>query len=264
MIVVVRRFDSSGDTLPSWKALASDGTVAFLSPAEAEVAALNPPSDADLRIGDLVAIVPVDFVPDIDAHVEGLFVVTPDGVRRVPDHIRHPWLAFWGRSAAIMLECIDSSIWPGTEPPWKFVDPRRLVMAACYALEQNPSPWPRSDKDRQQTIQFALEFLGSATAHTPNAPRRWECHDFVQVRACEAVITAVSAARRGDPLNCLEAVMSCMDYVCSTTNGEQQARILEVFVPLPVLFLSWFGYPDAISLRATTDTLKFRGEANSP
>lgn len=158
-VVLVRRFDPTGEELTRWEPLVrdADGRPEFLSLVKAKAAALNPSPDAGLRVGDLITAVLVEFVTDVDNRAHSLFVVTPDGIKAAPGVPRDlgkkiAWTGVWGQSPCAMLAASAS------------VDRRRLVLAACDCAETVLHLVPTGKERPRIALETARSWcLGRAT-----------------------------------------------------------------------------------------------------
>lgn len=262
-MVLVRRFDPTGEELAPWKTLYRDDEgVTFFSPPKAKAAALAPPRDADLHVGDLLVTVPLEYASPltIGEHATGLYVVTPKGVASVPKHPEFEerggsWLSVWGQDAERMLSLAVN------------VDRRRLVMAACDCVETVlPIVAPGEERPRKAietavawcrgaaTLdQVGLATAGAATyagqeAHaaqaSSQAPRNWG-----RFYAARAASFAASIAFYHDARQSIVNVAFAVEHVFGTkaeVTYQRLAPIVERWVPLPVALLTWVRYPDAI------------------
>lgn len=261
MVVVVRRFDPSGEELTTWAPLYGDDEgVTLFSPTKAKAAALAPPRDADLHVGDLIVTVPAEAVSGIEEYATGLFVVTPDGVERAPklaSGISGSWLIGWGESAWVMLRAARK------------VDRRRLTMAACDCAETVPHFVPAGEERPRIAIQTArawcfnrastddVRAAANAVDAFTSAGFAYGTNYLVDRAACAAASAASSAARAASDLDGggIFGAFGGADYDAANasfpgtpreTTYRALAPLVERWIPLPVVLLSRLGYPNAI------------------
>ena len=249
MVVLVRRFDPTGEELSRWEVLArdADGRPEFFSQTAAKKAALNPPTTgdgADLHIGDLIATMPAE-AAGYDEHATGLYVVTPDGVKAAPKPpgIMGSWLTGWGKDASVMLRTA------------KGADRQRLTMAACDCAETVIGhAWSTKARGalsmarawcRGATSAYDVGYAAYDTKHPrerPNSADLAAAHAAGVVAGGSAQLAAEDAA---------ESFAWWADG--AGTHRSHVARhlaamapLVERWIPLPVVLLAKLGYPGAI------------------
>ena len=250
--VLVRRFDPTGEDLSVWEPLArdADGSIAFLSPPKAKAAALAPPSDADLHVGDIIVTVPAEALSGIEEHATGLYVVTPDGVKAAsepPKDLGGPWLARWGQDAERMLGAASKSK----------ADSRRLVMAACDCAETvlhlvpAGADLPRAATEASRAWCLGQMDLGQVKAASETVAPSKSGYAGTARCAVSGAAWSVSTAcydeeARGELVKC---AAWCAAEAVRITNGTPNevtlrsfAPLVERWIPLPVVLLSWLGY----------------------
>jgi hypothetical protein len=243
------------DSLSPWEPLARDaeGIVTLATAEDAGRAALNPPTEAGLAVGDMLVVVPLECVSDVENHAAGLFVVTTDGVKAPPPHSIFPWLSFYGRFVGTMM-CRET--YDGYADG--FVDPRRFLLVAIEAAREALRVAP--DDDQLQTVVgLAIDWLrgDTCTKDTWVFMRPWRSgHNQTETWSV-----------RGGLLGCLDAATknlsreaytqaTCAAHAVlneSNDHGESWAPCIERWLPLPVVLLAKLGYPDAISFEPEPD-----------
>lgn len=206
-MVLVRRFDPSGEELPRWEPLArdADGGIAFLSHTAARKAARRPVEDNGVAVGDLIAVVPAEAAPFPEEHAVELYTVTPDGAKgapKPPKTLGGPWLLAWGQNIGRMTNVAKEAR----------VDPRRVAMATCACARAHAG---------DGSDPFALA-----------AVERW-------ARAEATLDEAVAAIQAW-------ADSPSADWLYDPRPFGQPTSVFEQWIPLPVVLLSALGYPDAI------------------
>jgi hypothetical protein len=284
-VVLVRRFYPDDDELPRWDLLYSDddGVTSF-SPAEAEAAALAPPRDADLYAGDLIVTVPLEAAPFPEEYATGLYVVTPDGVMAQPEP--HPmrtcqWFKFWGQGPYSMIEVCHP------------VERRRIVMAACDCAEMALNLVPSGEERPRIAIETARAWcLGRASTDDVlvavdnakiaaddalDALRVVEATDASAKTSARSALSAACAAYCAalaviaeTPGEAWSAANGVLQHVSRSTGGTRiddvhraMASLIERWIPLPVVLLSWLGY-DMISSELEPDAANTANASNTP
>jgi hypothetical protein len=251
MVVLVRRFDPTGEELARWEVLVrdEDGRPEFFSPPKAKAAALAPPRNADLHIGDLIATMPAEAAGH-DEYATGLYVVTPDGVKAAPKPpggivvgLGGPWLTTWGQNACVMLLAAAG------------VERRRLVMAACDCAETVLHLVPAGEDRPRKAVETA---------------RAW-CRGEASTAAATSAAKAAAAATFASPVS---ASASAASYAFSQpvfafvaareATLRALAPLVERWIPLPVVLLSTLGYPDAIPFDPSTVPASPTGPRENP
>jgi hypothetical protein len=245
MVVLVRRFDPTGEELARWEVLVrdEDGRPEFFSPPKAKAAALAPPRNADLHIGDLIATMPAEAAGH-DEYATGLYVVTPDGVKAAPKPpggivvgLGGPWLTTWGQNACVMLLAAAG------------VERRRLVMAACDCAETVLHLVPAGEDRPRKAVETARAWCRgeASTAAATSAAKAAAAATFASPDAASADATATASYAFSQPVF---AFVAACNAAGSGTPREATLRALaplvERWIPLPVVLLSTLGYPDAI------------------
>jgi hypothetical protein len=223
--------------------------VTFFSPPKAKAAALNPPRDADLHVGDLIVTIPAEAVSGIEEHATGLYVVTPDGVKAAPRAKKY-------RGSAPLTS------W--TEDPWNVsvsIPRSLLVMAACDCAETVLSLVPFGMDGPRDALKVARAWVAGETTRTAveeaarNAARAHNIARAIRndvagamasLAAADAAATAADAQRFFNTLQDVGAAR----YHKNQTDPEETYRLLapviERWIPLPVVLLAALGYPSAI------------------
>ena len=254
MVVLVRRFDPSGEELSRWEVLVRDvdGAIAFLSRPKAKAAALHPPQDADLHVGDLIVTVLAEAAAFPEEHATELYVVAPDGVKAAPEppkELAEGWLVTWGQDAGEMLRASAA------------VDRRRVVMAGCDCAETVLHIIPAADLRPREAIETARAWCrGDATldsvysdeqaaaAAANEAGRRKR--DDIRTAANAAWAAAHNASGGSSSYDGPVHFAAHAAYEHNGANHEATlhalAPLVERWIPLPVVLLSTLGYPDAI------------------
>jgi hypothetical protein len=258
-MVLLRRFDPTGEELARWEPLARDaeGAIAFLSPPKAEAAALAPPQDADIHVGDLIATVPAEAAAFPEKYATGLFVVTPLGVKAAPQppkELGGPWLAAWGQDACDMLLASTAA------------DRRRLVLASCDCAEtvlhfvpagedrprralEVARAWCRGDAslDDVRSAEAAAKAVGSTASPLTAVLFAAVAPTYVCAVATTSDAGTTAASAAGGPFS---AGWANATAVPNLTPKESTylalAPLVRRWIPLPVVLLSGLGYPDAI------------------
>ena len=250
-VVLVRRFDLTGEELATWEPLyRDDGGVTFFSPTAAKKAALAPPRDADL---------PAEAAGH-DEYASGLYVVAPYGVERAPklaSGISGSWLTGWGESAWVMLRAARK------------VDRRRLTMAACDCAETVLHYVPAGEERPRIAIQTARAWCFNRASTDDVCAAANAVDDFTSAgfaystnylvdRAAYAASSAASSAARAafyldgggifGPFGGADydAADASFPDTPRETTYRALAPLVERWIPLPVVLLSRLGYPDAI------------------
>jgi hypothetical protein len=253
-VVLVRRFDPTGEELSRWEVLYrdEDGRPEFFSQTAAKKAALNPPTTgdgADLHIGDLIATMPAE-AAGYDEHATGLYVVTPDGVKaapRPPQRLGGPWLTAWGQDAFDMLRASSA------------VDRRRLAMVACSCARLACAT---DDLVHQRRLLETIErwVIGLASLGEVRVARGSVGHSYDDTysersdAARAASGASYSAAMVADSSGDDDAVMWAREAVTRSSDRGRRvlAPLVERGIPLPVVLLSRLGYPSAIPFDPST------------
>jgi hypothetical protein len=220
----------------------ADGAPAFLSIPAAKKAALQPPADADLHVGDLIAVVPAEATAFPEKYAKALYVVAPNGVKAAPQppkELGGPWLATWGQNAYLMLGAS------------KGVDRRRITLAACDCadtalyLTSDAGGRPRKAIETTRAWCFGRasiddvrsdSFDAACAASSTNAP--------VSASAASASAHASTAA-----FGYASAAAADAAHDAAAARGVTYLHLsplVERWIPLPVVLLSRLGYPDAI------------------
>ena len=242
-VVLVRRFDPSGEDLPRWDVLVrdEDGRPEFFSQTAAKKAALNPPTTgdgADLHIGDLIATMPAE-AAGYDEHATGLYVVTPDGVKAAPvpgEELSGPWLTSWGQDAYDMLLASSG------------VKRHRLAMAACDCAEAVLHLVPAGEDLPQKAIGTARAWCrGEASIDDVR-----DAADAAASYAADARVSAFAAAASVSSDTAYVAAAHAAIYAAKANGAPREATyrdlapLVERWIPLPVVLLARLGYPDAV------------------
>ena len=259
LTVLVKRYEE--DSLSPWEPLARDaeGVVTFASTEDASNAALNPPAETGLAVGDMLVVVPLGAVSPltIDSHTTALYVVTPEGVQAAPtppEALGGPWLARWGQDAYAML--LASSA----------VDRRRLVLASgdCAetvlhfvpAGEDRPRralevarAWCRGDAslDDVRSAEAAAKAVGTTASTLTAVFFAAVAPTYVCAVAATPDASSAAGIATGGPFS---AGWANSTAVANRTPKESTylalAPLVRRWIPLPVVLLSGLGYPDAI------------------
>jgi hypothetical protein len=269
MVVLVRRFDPTGEELARWEVLVrdEDGRPEFFSPPKAKAAALAPPRNADLHIGDLIATMPAEAAGH-DEYATGLYVVAPDGVKDAPsppEWLDGSWLARWGQNSDRMLLSSQT------------VSQLRLAMAAVGCAETALHLAPNDDAQLHEALQLTRSYCTGPASYrehlemlhfTPRLDqvvrraeaRRYDAsnrHGYNTVQYVEAdqelsVAKAVKLAFEASycypavaPRRARDAVLN-IRTLCDASVSANLAAVVERWIPLPVVLLSTLGYPNAI------------------
>jgi hypothetical protein len=249
-VVLVRRFDPTGEELSRWEVLVrdADGHPEFFSPPAAKKAALNPPDDADLRVGDIVATVPAEAISKIEDNALGLYVMGLHGMKKAPDMpggVGRRWLSAWGKDARAMLV---ASV---------MVERKRLVMAACDCAETVLHLVPTGDTRSRAALDAARawcqgkatlsDVLRASTAirKLDDFPATWSAALASSVAFAENRNSAVSKATGAE--SSAESAARDAGISFDQTNAAN-ANLVERWIPLPVALLSCLGQADVFRL----------------
>jgi hypothetical protein len=261
-LVLVRRFDPTGEELSRWEPLyRDDGDIAFFSPPKAKAAALAPPSDAGLHVGDLIVTVPAEAVSGIEEYATGLYVVTPNGVKTAPKPFEFvdrggSWLSVWGQDAERMLSLSVN------------VDRKRKTMAACECAETVLHLVPAGEGRPREAVETAVAWCRDAasTTHVKQAAASAQAfasevaHEASKAMgpasnvlgayyAATAATKAASVVVYHEPSGAVVSAASAVNFVAGTPNlatFQRLAPLVEKWIPLPVVLLTWLGNGDAI------------------
>lgn len=252
-MVLVRRFDKTGESLPRWDPLfLDDDGVTLFSLAAATRAVLSPPADAELQRGDLLGIVHIDAVSDVDNQVRLLYIKGTVRVEEVPCPpavMQGSWFGVWGHDAILMMNACQSLS--------RFLDSRRLILALCDCAETVLHLVPKGEDRPRAAIEAVRAWCRRQTPAMASVARK--ASDAAREAAetlrgsgpamKPAVIAAQAAWQIMDGFGGLVVRDSILAAKLGDGAGWEAAsanlaRVIEHWIPLPTAMFAALGYTD--------------------
>jgi hypothetical protein len=283
-VVLVRRFDPSGEDLARWELVRrgrKGAALSFATVHEAKYAALHPPRGARLAVGDILTVLPMEYVSAIDERAMWLAVVTPDGVEGM-EYLPSAylvaadgsWPSVWGSDAWAMLSIAAMGV--RGDP----VDVRRLTMAACACARTALWAVPEGEDRPRLALEAAeawcagrlhkdalYEALRASAAYSDKLSENDYTDEWGAAGACESAAHVPLATDTSLAATNAATLASGIGDSPGTHGRARLAAmgpLVERWIPLPVVLLSRLGYPDAIPFDPSTVPTSSEGPRENP